>query len=614
LTNILPSKHTLRALTNGGQQDLSLVADFPNLGDVWFNCASIAIILSLAEVRKVCRVTMDTGVESAICVHRLDGSLMEFVEHPCGLFVFDTRSSMDPTSSANVPIYTMVTTVADQRKLFTRREVAAADQARDLYRKICRPSEAEFQCLLRRNQIRNCPVTPNNAARALIIYCPDLATLKGKTTRAAAPPTVPALEAVPIPPPVLAHHRTVVTLCIDFFCARSRVLPRNLQGIGFRTVIPVPDRTRSTILRETLAVIHLYTRRGFTDRALHADGKFDCIRATVLPVALDVVAAGSHVGEVERSIRTIKKRLRASVHGFPFRRLPKILITHLVANVVRCLNQFLHPNRVSNALSPASLVTGVASPDYATIRLEFGTYVQIFDGFAPTNTIRFQSLGAITLSPTGKAHGDYYFLTLASGARVSRHQWTALPVAVSNNARDKFLCKQCTQVQYIVPSIPAAWHCCRQVLVLRPLQAFCMYCTVLYDNSHPHTCGILSSPLLQLGVSQPTWNTPIPRHNRLHPTMSSKVADDARYEKQVANKRAMMAASAAEDARYEKRTAKRAARIAVEEELLGIQQASSDRIPTPESSEYSFTDEEEGQEEATNQVNSEEVDYAAEDA
>jgi hypothetical protein len=96
--------------------------------------------------------------------------------------------------------------------------------------------------------------------------------------------------------------------------------------------------------------------------------------------------------------------------------------------------------------------------------------------------------------------------------------------------------------------------------------------------------------------------------------MSSKVADDARYEKQVANKRAMMAASAAEDARYEKRTAKRAARIAVEEELLGIQQASSDRIPTPESSEYSFTDEEEGQEEATNQVNSEEVDYAAEDA
>ena len=47
--------------------------------------------------------------------------------------------------------------------------------------------------------------------------------------------------------------------------------------------------------------------------------------------------------------------------------------------------------------------------------------------------------------------------------------------------------------------------------------------------------------LSQLVVSQPTWITPIPRHNRLHPTMLSKVAEDARYETQAANKRAMMA-------------------------------------------------------------------------
>ncbi|KAI2506981.1 hypothetical protein MHU86_7478 [Fragilaria crotonensis] len=74
LTNIRPSNRTLRAVTNEGFQDSTLMGDFPNLGPVWFNPASIANILSLAEVRKVCRVTMDTTTESAMCVHRLDGS------------------------------------------------------------------------------------------------------------------------------------------------------------------------------------------------------------------------------------------------------------------------------------------------------------------------------------------------------------------------------------------------------------------------------------------------------------------------------------------------------------------------------------------------------------
>ena len=78
LANIRRSPHVLRALTNGGHQDSNLIGDFPNLGPVWYNSESLANILSLSDVRKVCRVTMDTGKESALCVHRLDGSVMKF--------------------------------------------------------------------------------------------------------------------------------------------------------------------------------------------------------------------------------------------------------------------------------------------------------------------------------------------------------------------------------------------------------------------------------------------------------------------------------------------------------------------------------------------------------
>lgn len=85
LTNIWSSPVVLRALTKGGYQDSAMVGDFPNLRQVWYNSQSIANLLSLAKVRKVCRVTMDTSQEPALLVHRLDRLLMKFVEHPSGL-------------------------------------------------------------------------------------------------------------------------------------------------------------------------------------------------------------------------------------------------------------------------------------------------------------------------------------------------------------------------------------------------------------------------------------------------------------------------------------------------------------------------------------------------
>ena len=195
LTNIRRSKHTLRALTNGGHQDSNMIGDFPNLGEVWYNSMSIANILSLADVRKICRVTMDSRDEPAIHVHRLDGSIMTFSEHESGLYVYNPNNSNEQVIG-----YSLLSTVSAQKKLFSRREVKAADDARELYRKIGRPDEAEFDSILRKNLIRNCPITSSDAKRALVIYGPDIAVLKGKTTRAAAAAHVPTFEAVPIPP------------------------------------------------------------------------------------------------------------------------------------------------------------------------------------------------------------------------------------------------------------------------------------------------------------------------------------------------------------------------------------------------------------------------------
>jgi hypothetical protein len=55
-----------------------MIGDFKNLGVVWFNTNSIANILSLSDVLKVCRVTMDSTFEPAMIVHKRDGGTMKF--------------------------------------------------------------------------------------------------------------------------------------------------------------------------------------------------------------------------------------------------------------------------------------------------------------------------------------------------------------------------------------------------------------------------------------------------------------------------------------------------------------------------------------------------------
>jgi hypothetical protein len=52
---------------------------------MWYNNKSIANILLLADIRKVCRVTMDSDDKPApLLVHRLDGLVMKLKEHESG--------------------------------------------------------------------------------------------------------------------------------------------------------------------------------------------------------------------------------------------------------------------------------------------------------------------------------------------------------------------------------------------------------------------------------------------------------------------------------------------------------------------------------------------------
>jgi hypothetical protein len=112
VNNIWLSNQEICVMTNGGQQTSTHIADFKNLGEVWFNPNSIANILSLSHVQKVCKVTMDTSVEAALIVHRLDGGQMKFVEHHDGLYFFDTHLKVSDDNYSSTSAYNLLMTVA----------------------------------------------------------------------------------------------------------------------------------------------------------------------------------------------------------------------------------------------------------------------------------------------------------------------------------------------------------------------------------------------------------------------------------------------------------------------------------------------------------------------
>jgi hypothetical protein len=135
LSNIRRSSNQLKVYTNGGTQVSSLIGNIKNFGTVWYNPKLLANIFSLAAVRKLCRITMDSNVEPALCVHLANGSVMKFSEYKTDLYYHDAAAAAPKTNVDPVIDYSFVTTVIDNKKLFTRREIEGANKARELSKK-----------------------------------------------------------------------------------------------------------------------------------------------------------------------------------------------------------------------------------------------------------------------------------------------------------------------------------------------------------------------------------------------------------------------------------------------------------------------------------------------
>ena len=415
----------LRIYSNGGSQDTHMIGDLPGFGTVWYNKGSLANILSLAAVRKICRVTMDTMTEAAIIVHKHNGDKMKFTESANGLYYYDVKSSS--TKSSN---YSFVNSVNENKSLYTRRQLKDADLAKRVYELVGRPAHATFTKMIRENQLQNCPITVDDANRALKIYGPDLAALRGKTTRTT-PAHVPSNQLQPIPSEIMEAHKNV-TLCFDIFFVDGLTFVATVsRSLHFLTVEHIASRAIKNVLTCIKRVNNIYKARGFKVQMTHADEEFTSMRDPLLEldgIGLNIAATNEHVPEIERAIRTIKERNRSNVSGLHFLHYPKILKKALIKQAALWLNMFPHADGVSATISPRTIVTGITA-NYATqCRVPIGAYCEVHNENHPSNTELARTSRAIALNPTGNLQGSYHFLSLDTGKLISRRRWTELPV------------------------------------------------------------------------------------------------------------------------------------------------------------------------------------------
>jgi len=417
LHDIHDAKFPLTLHCNAGAVTISqqgYLGDYPE--PVWYHPSGIANILSLNNLTRHYRVTMDSQDGNALRLHQADGSTIEFHPSATGLY----HTAPDNLEQAR-GMWTLINTVQQQAAKYTRREIRDATMARQMQNIIMHPSDNQLSTTAI-HHLHGCPVTQRSVAIATDVFGPNLGSLKGKTVHRPSPHVRSGID--PVPPDIIARHRNV-TLAIDimyvnalpFFITTSR-------NIRFVTVADLPNRQAPTIEKELKRVLQLYTHRGFNVTTVLCDPEFECLRPT-FPY-LNTCGADEHVPEVERMIRTIKERVRSVYATLPFRHLPRLMIKRLVANAVLWWNALPTPNGISTVYSPRYLLVGNDLTYDKHVRLEFGSYVQTHEEHS--NDLRHRTLGAICLGPTGNAQGGHFFMSLTSGDRIIRHRWTSLPM------------------------------------------------------------------------------------------------------------------------------------------------------------------------------------------
>ena len=262
------------------------VGDYGGFKDIYACPEATANILSFSKVKQYSAISYNEQTDVFDCRPR-SGPSYRFIPKD-GHYVYSLVSSAH--SSA------MVTTVKENLKLFSQREIAEADKAKSLSRALGYPGPATLIDMLNSGAIINSPVTAMDVARAKTIYGPELQAIRGKTKKQRV--TSSPIEYISRE---LASDQ-VLHVDIMYVCGTAYLLSVSTPlGLTLVTELGHTKGSRSlSRVRDALfAHIDTYSSRRFSVQALKTDSEGSIIAMTTelnaRHIEVNPVGAGAHV-------------------------------------------------------------------------------------------------------------------------------------------------------------------------------------------------------------------------------------------------------------------------------------------------------------------------------
>jgi hypothetical protein len=183
----------------------------------------------------------------------------------------------------------MVNTARKNFEGFTKHEIKMAQEARRLQGMIGNPMDRGFTGMVREELIANCPVTVHDVQNANRIFGPDLANLRGKTTRSK--PEHVRVDYVKIPWDFVEMHKYVTIVADMMFVNGLPFLVTSLRGISQITIDGLPSRTAKCLASSIKQVVRIYDRAGFIVQISMMDMEFRKLENMLLGITLNTTAA-----------------------------------------------------------------------------------------------------------------------------------------------------------------------------------------------------------------------------------------------------------------------------------------------------------------------------------
>jgi hypothetical protein len=427
--------------SQGGPSVTDQIGFLAGYGWVWFDPNGIANIMSMSRAEskgfnvtytkpsffvqhpdtKRSRVfSLDDGLYSTDILASPPCSTQETIPSP----VAEPTAKLSPPAVSNV---SLVTTVATKATKYSEAERRSAEKARRLQTSIGFPSSTDLMGYLDNNIIKHCTLTRKDVAAAEDIWGPSEDILAGKTVQRTAAKNIVSLS--PVPPDILRRYSDV-TLCVDILYVNGIPFLHTIsEHIAFRTIALLESRTAASLLSALTTAIKLYTDRGFKVVLVKGDPEFECLIGHMPPgTSITCCGEDEHVPAVERSIRTVKERVRCTMHSLPFQYWPRALTINLLYAIIFWLNVFPPKGGVHATLSPRAIITGFVLDYTKHCLLPFGTYVHTHE--KTDNTMKPRTVPALAIRPHPNGNGSFLFLSLKTGRIIHRgsRSYTELPM------------------------------------------------------------------------------------------------------------------------------------------------------------------------------------------